>query len=208
MQDEWCLIAQLDGDESQITTVASGLVEALDQVGGKLTRDGRTVRVYSDSERLAAEAERTLLDLLDETELGYEIWQERWDAERGAWEELAPDLDEEVGEDADPAQPEADSDDKPEAAFATRSGLDVRAISWQQAGFEVEAECASEEEAEALAVQVAAMGLKASARGRSVRVPAADATDAGAISDWLRASATPGAEIEVREASFVDKLRP
>lgn len=208
MQDEWCLIAQLDGDESQITTVASGLVEALDRVGGKLTRDGRTVRVYSDSERLAAEAEQTLLDLLDETELGYEIWQERWDAESGAWEELAPDLDEEAGEDADPAQHEAGSDDKAEAAFAARSGLDVRAISWQQAKFEVEVTCASEDEVAALASRLATLGLEASASGRSLRVPAADATDAGAISDWLWAAATPGAGIEVREASFLDKLRP
>jgi hypothetical protein len=36
--------------------------------------------------------------MLDETELGYELWQERWDEERGEWEELAPDLDEDDGD--------------------------------------------------------------------------------------------------------------
>jgi hypothetical protein len=97
VDDEWCLIAQLDGDESQVASVVSGLAEAVGQAG-KLTRDGRTVRVYSDSEQLAAEAEQALLGLLDETELGYELWQERWDEDEGAWEELAPELDDEAGD--------------------------------------------------------------------------------------------------------------
>ena len=61
---------------------------------------------------------------------------------------------------------------------------------------------------EGLAGQLAAMGLDVSAGGASLRVPAADATDAGAISDWLWAAAAPGADVEVRKASFWDKLRP
>lgn len=206
MHDEWCLIAQLDGDESEVATVVSGLVETLGQDGGKLTRDGRTVRVYSDSERLAAEAEQTLLDLLDDTELGYELWQERWDVESGAWEELAPELTGEQGEQDAPAQSEAGTEDDLEA-FAEAPALDVRVIPWKEAKLEVEVTCVSEDEAAALAAQLVTLGLKASAGGRSLRIPAADTTDAGAISDWLWSAATPGADIEVREVSFWDKLR-
>ena len=79
-------------------TGAPSFMGTLGVEGGRLTRDGRTIRVYSDTERLAAEAEQTLLGLLDETELGYELWQERWDPENSEWEELAPDLDEDAGE--------------------------------------------------------------------------------------------------------------
>jgi hypothetical protein len=98
VSDEWCLTARLDGDEAQVASVAAGLVEALGRTSGRLTRDGSVVRVYSDSEQAAAEAEETVLAMLDETELGYELWQERWDEERGEWEELAPDLDEDDGD--------------------------------------------------------------------------------------------------------------
>jgi hypothetical protein len=201
--DEWCLIAELDGDESQVATVVTRLSEALSLERGQLTRDGRVVRVYSDSERLAAQAEQSLLDLLHETELGYEVWQERWDEKSGAWEELAPDLDEEVGEEGDPAE-----DDPAEGEEGSEPGLDVRVISWQEAKLEVEISCASEEEVAALAGRLAALGIETSTNGRSLRIPAADTTDAGTISDWLWAVATPGADIEVREASFWDKLRP
>ena len=98
MSDEWCLIAQLDGDDGQVASVAGGLAEALGQMGAKLTRDRGVIRVYSDSEQAAAEAEQTLLGLLDETALGYELWQERWDPEKSEWEELAPDLDDDAGD--------------------------------------------------------------------------------------------------------------
>ena len=98
MGDEWCLIAQLDGDEGQVATVVTRLVDALGSEGGRLTQAGQTIRVYSDSEQLAAEAEETLLGFLDETELGYELWQERWDPEKSEWEELAPDLEEDAGD--------------------------------------------------------------------------------------------------------------
>jgi hypothetical protein len=101
VSDEWCLIAQLDGDESQVASVAGGLVEALGRTSGRLTRDGSVVRIYSDSEQAAAEAEEMVLDLLGETELGYELWQERWDEERSEWEELAPNLDEDDGDEDD-----------------------------------------------------------------------------------------------------------
>lgn len=99
MRDDWCLIAQLDGDAGQVTSVVTRLVDALGSEGGRLTQAGQTIRVYSDTEQLAAEAEETLLDLLGETELGYELWQERWDPEKREWEELAPDLDEDAGDD-------------------------------------------------------------------------------------------------------------
>lgn len=204
MRDEWCLIAQLDGDESQVATVVSRLTDAVGLEGGRLTRAGQTIRVYSDSEQHAAEAEHALLGLLEETELGYELWQERWDEEAGAWEELAPDLDEEDGEEDGATQDEAED----EFAFAAEPGLKVAAITWQQAKLEVEARCASDDEAKALASQLEAMGLDTSVSGSSLRVPAADPTDAGAISDWLWAAAGSGTDIEVRKASFLDKLRP
>ena len=98
MSDEWCLIAQFDGDDDQVATVVTRLVDALGSGGGRLTQAGQTIRVYSDTEQLAAEAEQTLLGLLDETALGYELWQERWDPEANEWEELAPDLDEDASE--------------------------------------------------------------------------------------------------------------
>jgi hypothetical protein len=166
-------------------------VEALGRTSGRLTRDGSVVRVYSDSERAAAEAEETVLALLEETVLGYELWQERWDEERGEWEELAPEVDEEADPDS-PVQP----------------ALDVQAVGWREAKLEVEITCASRDEVAVLADQLAALGLETSASDRQLRVPAADATDAGAITDWLWAVASPGADIEVREASFWDKLRP
>lgn len=99
MSDEWCLIAQFDGDEAQVATVVTQLVGELgSESGGRLTQAGQTIRVYSNTEQLAAEAEQTLLGLLDQTALGYELWQERWDPETNEWEELAPDLDEEAGD--------------------------------------------------------------------------------------------------------------
>jgi hypothetical protein len=89
VRDEWCLIAQLDGDERQIAAVASGLAGR-----GTLTRSAGVLRLYTDSEQAAFEAEQALLGLLEETELGYELWQERWDEEQGEWEELAPEASE------------------------------------------------------------------------------------------------------------------
>jgi hypothetical protein len=63
--------------------------------GGRLTRDRATFRVYSDSEAQAAQTEELVLSVVERSPLGYELWQERWDDEAGAWEELAPEAPEE-----------------------------------------------------------------------------------------------------------------
>ena len=88
MSDEWCLIARLDGDPGAIEKLVESVAAGLG--GGRMTRDGGTIRIYSDSEALAAEAEEHVIGLLEKTTLGYELWQERWDEERSEWEELAP----------------------------------------------------------------------------------------------------------------------
>jgi hypothetical protein len=88
MSDEWCLTARLDGDSEEIALVVARVREL--DLGGQITHDGATLRVYSDSEAQAARAEKLILGVIEATSLGYELWQERWDEEAGAWEELAP----------------------------------------------------------------------------------------------------------------------
>jgi hypothetical protein len=88
VSDEWRLTVRLDGAAHEIENVARGLSEL---ASGRVTREGATLRVYSTSEAEAAETERVLLTMLEDTALGYELWQDRWDDEQRVWEELAPD---------------------------------------------------------------------------------------------------------------------
>ncbi len=91
MSDEWRLTAELDGD---VEAVERLLVDVRGRLSGagRLTRDGQTLRVYSESEADAARAEALVLKLLERSPLGYELWHDRWDGEEGDWEEIAPDL--------------------------------------------------------------------------------------------------------------------
>jgi hypothetical protein len=95
--EEWCLTAELDGDQDEISGVLAALSELPEYQGG-FTRQGGVLRLYTDSESAAAAAEEILLGILAETALGYEVWQQRWDAEAGAWEELAPEAEPEIAE--------------------------------------------------------------------------------------------------------------
>jgi hypothetical protein len=89
MSEEWCLTAELEGDQAEIEGVLAALAELPEYRGG-FTRQGGVLRLYTHSEPAAAEAEEILLGILTETALGYEVWQQRWDADAGEWEELAP----------------------------------------------------------------------------------------------------------------------
>jgi hypothetical protein len=106
MTEEWCLTAELDGDQGEIEGVLAALAELPEYRGG-YTRQGALIRLYTGSETAAAEAEEILLGILAETSLGYEVWQQRWDAEAGAWEELAPEAEPEI------AELELDDDERP-----------------------------------------------------------------------------------------------
>jgi hypothetical protein len=111
VHDEWCLIAELDGDEAVIDGLAESVAAELGS-DFRLTRDRRTIRIYSYSETLAARAEEVTIGLIEKTPLGYELWQERWDEERGEWEELAPELPGEAdGEEVASEDEEADARD-------------------------------------------------------------------------------------------------
>ena len=118
MSDEWRLTAELDGG---VEAVERLLVDVRGRLSGasRLTRDGQTLRVYSESEADAARAEALVLKLLERSPLGYELWHDRWDGEEGDWEEIAPDLppgeepfelDEAVEGDAAPAEEEEDEE--------------------------------------------------------------------------------------------------
>jgi hypothetical protein len=93
VSEEWCLTAELDGDAGEVQGVVEAL-GALPEYQGSVTHAGALLRVYTSSEPDAARAEEVLIGILAETSLGYEVWQQRWDAEAGEWEELAPEADE------------------------------------------------------------------------------------------------------------------
>ena len=199
MSDEWRLTAELDGD---LETVERLLVDVRGRLpgGGRLTRDGQTVRVYSESEADAARAEALVLQLLERSPLGYELWHDRWDGEEGDWEEIAPDLppgeepfelDEAVEAEAAPAQVEEAPSDPAELTEFPGAATSLGA-----AGMLVLVTFTDREPASALRSQLTEAGIPSVARRRGVGIPAADEAAAGELAAHLRSHLPPTARID------------
>lgn len=200
MSDEWRLTAELDGD---VEAVERLLVDVRGRLSGagRLTRDGQTLRVYSESEADAARAEALVLKLLERSPLGYELWHDRWDGVEGDWEEIAPDLppgeepfelDEVVEGDAAPTEEEeevlsgpADLTEFPGAATALGAADMLVLVTF-----------ADRDSASALRSRLTEAGIQSVARRRGVGIPAADEEAAGELAAHLRSHLPPNARID------------
>jgi hypothetical protein len=199
VSDEWRLTAELDGDAQVVERVVVDIRGRLTG-GGRLTRDGQTVRVYSESEPEAARAEALVLQLLERSPLGYELWHDRWDGEAGDWEEIAPDLppgeeppklDEPATELEAPAQAEETS-----APAAELTDFPGAATTLTGAGLLVLVTFADREAASALRSRLTEAGIQSVARRRGVGIPAADDTAAAALTAHLRSHLPADARID------------
>ena len=193
MSDEWRLTAELDGDAQVVERVVVDIRGRLTG-GGRLTRDGQTVRVYSESEPEAARAEALVLQLLERSPLGYELWHDRWDGDAGDWEEIAPDLppgeeppklDEPATAEESPAQAEETPAAAGEAA-AELTEFPGAATTLTGADLLVLVTFADREAASALRTQLTDAGIQSVARRRGVGIPAADDSAAAALTAHLR----------------------
>jgi hypothetical protein len=189
VSDEWRLTAELDGDAQVVERVVVDIRGRLTG-GGRLTRDGQTLRVYSESEPEAARAEALVLQLLERSPLGYELWHDRWDGEAGDWEEIAPDLPpgEEPPKLEEPATAEeapAQSEETP-AASGELTDFPGAATTLTGAGLLVLVTFADREAASALRSRLTEAGIQSVARRRGVGIPAADDTAAAALTAHLR----------------------
>jgi hypothetical protein len=199
VSEEWCLHLQLDGDEAELAELVDRFAERLPP-SARLTR-GPVLRVYSDSELVAAEIEETLVGLLEETSLGYELWQERWDEESGEWEELAPE-----GPGGDAPAPAVASDEQD----AERPALDLASlpqVDWRERGcWLVKVELADNDAAEAFLEQLKVAGADAHRSGHRVGVLVPDSGTAASLAGELEARAPAGATVQLGQASRVERL--
>jgi hypothetical protein len=203
MAEEWRLTAELDGDPAEIERFARELAGRL-PAGARLTRDGRTVRVYSDTEPEAARIEARALQLLDRGSAGYELWHDRWDEEGGEWEEIAPDLP--AGEEVTPEEPDVEEPapeepaPPPEAgtAAAPASGFPGAVTSLRDAGALVLVSLSDRDSAAELRSRLAAAGIPVVSRRRGVGIPAAGENAAADLATHLEEQLPPGTKIETR----------
>jgi hypothetical protein len=208
VNEEWCLIARLDGDEAEIVELVSRAVEELVYVE-RVTRDGALVRVYSISEPVAARAEDELLALIEETSLGYEVWQERWNAEHGEWEELAPEGDEAQasGEDEEAVAASAQEssslpDDEPSLDPESVPGMGER----RRGCWVVKTELPDAESAEAFLEALRSRGAHAGRVGHKVGLLVADSGTAASVQAAIEALAPAGSSVTAQEASRVERV--
>jgi hypothetical protein len=206
VDDEWRLTAELEGGPEEVGGLASSITERLPE-GTRLTRDGLTIRVYSNGEADAARVEAIALALLDRTGLGYELWHDRWDDEATEWEEIAPDLP--PGEEppdlsdlAPPVQAEAESveGDEPEVGVdeVPEGGFPGAITSLRDAPTLVLVTFPDRDSGTELRARLAEAGIPLVSRRRGFGVPAADEAGAEQLAASLRAQAPAGASVEVR----------
>jgi hypothetical protein len=203
VSDEWRLTAELDGEPAAIERLVGDIGRRLPGTG-RMTRDAQTLRVYSESEADAARAEALVLALLEKTPLGYELWHDRWDAEEGDWEEIAPDLP--PGEEpleldepeAEEAHAEETTADVGQAAVVSERIADFPGASpsLRDAGVLVLVTFADRADASALRGQLTDAGIQSVARRRGVGIPAADDGAAAELAAHLRSQLPPDARIE------------
>jgi hypothetical protein len=206
--DEWRLTAELDGDPATIERLVGDVTRHLPG-SGRLTRDARTVRVYSESEADAARAEALVLQLLEKTPLGYELWHDRWDDEEGDWEEIAPDLPpgEEPLELDEPDAPEPLAEvEEPVVASEKLADFPGATTSLRDGGALVLVTFADREAASELRAQLAEAGIQSVARRRGVGIPATDEGTAAELAAHLRSYLPPDARVET--TSVPGRRRP
>jgi hypothetical protein len=161
------------------------------------------LRVYSDSEWQAAELEEVLIGLLEETTVGFELWQERWDEESGEWEELAPE-----GPEGEPTA-STDGEETPSepAARATLDLASVPRVDWRERGcWLVKVELADGDAAEAFLHELKTAGADAHRSGHRVGVLVPDPGTASSLASELEALAPQGATVQSAQASRVERL--
>jgi len=202
VSDEWRLTAELDGDVEAVERLLVDVRGRL-PVAGRLTRDGQTLRVYSESEADAARAEALVLKLLERSPLGYELWHDRWDGVEGDWEEIAPDLppgeepfelDEAVEGDAAPTDDQEEEDVHSGPADLTEFPGAATALG--AADMLVLVTFADRESASALRSRLTEAGIQSIARRRGVGIPAADEAAAAELAAHLRSHLPPDARID------------
>lgn len=210
--EEWCLTAELDGDETEIAALVS-LAAAELTFADRVTRAGRLLRVYTGSEPDAARAEEAFLALVDATALGYEVWQERWDAELGEWDELAPDTGPEVvalaaggdeaGEEAEDADMAVWEHTAPELDPASIAGMGER----RRGCWVVKVELGDAAVAASLHDVLRARGLVVGRVGSKVGMLVADSATAGYVASVLLEQPPVGAgTVTTAEASRVERV--
>jgi hypothetical protein len=210
VEEEWRLTAELEGGPEEVGGLVSRITERLPE-GTRLTRDGFTIRVYSDGEADAARVEAIALALLERTGLGYELWHDRWDEEATEWEEIAPDLPpgEEPPDLSDlspPADAEAeagpvegdDGEDGPGAGEASEAGFPGAVTSLGDARTLVVVTFPDRDSGVELRARLVAEGIPLVSRRRGFGVPAADDAAAERLAASLRAQVPPGATVEAR----------
>jgi hypothetical protein len=214
MEEEWCLIAQLDGEEADIAALVARAGDEL-TFADRLTRDGLLLRVYTQSEPVAARAEEELLALIEETTLGYELWQERWNDESGEWEELAPEGGEQTGArgsaTAEAATTAEDPSTEESYSFENAgSGLDPASIEGMGARrrgcWVVKAELPDAEAAEAFLESLRSRGAVAGRVGHKVGMLVADSGTAASVQAALEKLAPAGSSVTAQEASRVERV--
>jgi hypothetical protein len=213
VDEEWCLIASLDGDEADIAALVAAAVEQL-TFAERVTRDGPLLRVYTVSEPVAARAEEELLALLEATTVGYEVWQERWDGERGEWEELAPEGDEQAtaadpagADDAEPVEPAGEPEDTWEADALDLDPGSIAGMGERRRGcWVVKAELPDAEAAEALLESLRSCGAVAGRVGQKVGMLVADSGTAASVQSMLERLVPSGSSFTTQEASRVERI--
>jgi hypothetical protein len=200
VSDEWRLTAVLDGGPEEIAALAANVTGRL-PAAARLTRDGRTLRVYSEGETEAARIEQLVLGLLDKGGLGYELWHDRWDEEAGEWEEIAPDLppgEEPAASREEEEEEEAPSEPEEPAAQPARapSGFPGAVGSLRDAGALVLVTFADRESGPALRARLTEAGIPAVSRRRGVGIPALDEAAAAELAASLGEQLPPGTRIE------------
>ncbi len=210
MDDEWRLTAELEGGPEEVGELAVSITERLPE-GTRLTRDGLTIRVYSNGEADAARVEAIALALLDRTGLGYELWHDRWDDAATEWEEIAPDLppgeeppdlsDLGPSEPARPAAAEGDEDgdegEIPDDA-APQDGFPGALTSLADARTLVLVTFPDRDSGAELRARLVDAGIPLVSRRRGFGVPAADDAAAEQLAASLRAQAPAGSSVEPR----------
>jgi hypothetical protein len=204
VSDEWRLTAELDGDPETIERV---VVDVRGRISGtgRLTREGLTLRVYSDTEADAARAEALVLKLLERSPLGYELWHDRWDGEEGDWEEIAPDLppgeeppelDEAVDEAVEGETAPVEEAEKAPSDPAALAAFPGAATSLGAAGMLVLVTFADRESASTLRTRLTEAGIQSVARRRGVGIPADDEAAASELAAHLRSHLPPDTRID------------
>jgi hypothetical protein len=196
VDEEWCLFARLDGDEADIAALAARAAEQLTFVE-RVTRDGPLLRVYSPSEPVAARAEDELLALVEATSLGYEVWQERWDAESAEWEELAPE-----GDDRAPSAEDPGEIGTLDLDLGSIAGMGER----RRGCWVVKAELPDAEAAEAFLESLRSNGATAGRVGHKVGMLVADSGTAATVQAELERLAPAGTSVTSQEASRVERV--